>query len=62
MHTRTLTKKIMVPMKKDITAMTIGAVVSEVLKSTVALGGGSPEGSFAKLTGFDSVDIASWIV
>ena len=42
--------------------MTIGAVVSEGLKSTVALGEGGPEGSFAKLTGFDGVDIASWIV
>ena len=52
----------MVPMKTDITAITIGAVVSEVLKSIVALGGGCPEGSFAKLTDFDGVDIASWIV
>lgn len=52
----------MIPKKTDITAMTIGAVVSEVLKSTVALGGGGPEGSFAKLTGFDGVDIVSWIM
>jgi hypothetical protein len=50
---------ITVPMKKDTTAMTSGAEVSETFKSLVALGGGGPKAISTNLTVFDAVNIAS---